>query len=87
MNDVTKQSVLDLLAAAKAHIDSGEHSEAVEKIDAAIAVVENEGVDTTSAEPEGEVEGCESEGDNEGAGEEGKPKDPPLPGEGSNGFD
>ena len=87
MNDVTKQSVLDLLAAAKAHIDSGEHSEAVEKIDEAIAVVENESVDTTSAEPEGEgeVEGGECEGDNEG-GEEGKPKDPPLPGTGNNGV-
>lgn len=90
MNNETRQSVLDLLAAAKTHIESGEHSEAVEKIDAAIAVVENEGVDTTSAEPEGEgevegeVEGGESEGDNEG-GEEGKPKDPPLPGQGTNG--
>lgn len=70
MNDVTKQSLLDLLEAAKAHIEAGEHSEAVEKIDAAIATVENEGVDTTSEEPEGEG---------------GKPKDPPLPGTGSNG--
>ena len=48
MNDVIKQSLLDLLAAAKAHIEAGEHSEAVEKIDAAIAVVENEGVETTA---------------------------------------
>lgn len=84
MNEVTKQSVLELLAAAKAHIEAGETSLATEKIDEAIAVVENEGVDTTSAEPEGEVEGevegGESEGDNEGA-EEGKPKDPPLPGQ------
>lgn len=55
MNEVTKQSLLDLLAAAKAHIEAGEYSEAAEKIDAAIAVVENEGVDTTSEETEGEV--------------------------------
>lgn len=48
MNEVTKQSLLDLLAAAKAHIEAGEHSEAVEKIEAAIAVVENEGVETTA---------------------------------------
>lgn len=87
MNQTLKQSVLELLAAAKTHIEAGETAFATEKIDEAIAAVENEGVDTTSAEPEGEVEGCESEGDNEGAGEEGKPKDPPLPGEGSNGFD
>lgn len=64
MNDVTKQSLLDLLEAAKAHIESGEHSEAVEKIDAAIAVVENEGAEPTA---------------------EDDPKDPPLPGTGSNG--
>ena len=76
MNEVTKQSVLDLLAAAKAHIEAGEHSEAKEKIDAAIAEIENEGVEATAAEPEG---------DSEGEGEEGKPKDPPLPGQGTNG--
>lgn len=70
MNEVTKQSLLDLLAAAKAHIEAGEHSEAVEKIEAAFATIENEGVNTTSADPEGE---------------EGKPKDPPLPGQGTNG--
>ena len=48
MNEVTKQSLLDLLEAAKAHIEAGEHSEAVEKIDAAIAVVENEGAEPTA---------------------------------------
>ncbi len=85
MNQTLKQSVLELLAAAKTHIEAGETALATEKIDEAIAVVENEGVDTTSAEPEGEVEGGESEGNNEG-GEEGKPKDPPLPGTGSNGH-
>lgn len=72
MNETLKQSVLDLLAAAKTHIEAGETAAAVEKIEAAVATIENEGVDTTSADPEGE---------------EGKPKDPPLPGEGSNGFD
>ena len=55
MNEVTKQSLLDLLAAAKAHIETGEHSEAVEKIEAAIATIENEGVDTTSEEPDDDV--------------------------------
>lgn len=52
MNEVTKQSLIDLLAAAKAHIEAGEHSEAVEKIEAAVATIENEGVDTTSENPE-----------------------------------
>lgn len=61
-----KQSLLDLLAAAKAHIEAGEHSEAVEKIEAAVATIENESVETASEE-------------------EGKPKDPPLPGQGTNG--
>ena len=70
MNDFKKQQVLDLLLSAKAHIEAGEHSEALEKIDAAIAEIENEGGETTAAEPEGE---------------EGKPKDPPLPGQGTNG--
>ena len=70
MNELKKQEVLELLAAAKAHIEAGETALAAEKIDEAIAVVENEGVDTTSEYPEGE---------------EGKPKDPPLPGTGSNG--
>ena len=70
MNGTLKQSVLELLAAAKTHIEAGETALATEKIDEAIAAVENEGVDTTSADPEGE---------------EGKPKDPPLPGQGTNG--
>lgn len=52
MNETLKQSVLDLLAAAKTHIESGETALAVEKIDAAIATVENEGVDTTEEEPD-----------------------------------
>lgn len=65
MNELKKQEVLELLAAAKAHIEAGEHSEAVEKIDEDIAEIENEGV-----EPSGE-----------------DPENPPLPGEGSNGFD
>ena len=67
MNETLKQSVLELLAAAKTHIEAGETALAAEKIDEAIAVVENEGV-----APAGEDEG-------------GKPKDPPLPGTGSNG--
>lgn len=52
MNEVTKQSLLDLLTAAKAHIEAGEHSEAVEKIDAAIAEIENEGVEPSGEDPE-----------------------------------
>ena len=52
MNEVTKQSLLDLLAAAKAHIESGETALAKEKIDAAIAVVENEGVEPSGEDPE-----------------------------------
>ena len=67
MNELTKQSVLELLAAAKTHIEAGETALATEKIDEAIAAVENEGV-----APAGEDE-------------EGKPKDPPLTGTGSNG--
>jgi hypothetical protein len=77
MNEVTKQSLLDLLAAAKAHIEAGETAAAVEKIESAVATIENEGVDTADATPGGDTEG-------EG-GEEGKPKDPPLPGQGTNG--
>ena len=64
MNDELKQSIIDLLVAAKTHIETGEHSEAVEKIDAAIAEIENEGVEATN---------------------EDEPKDPPLPGQGTNG--
>ena len=71
MNQIFKQSIIDLLEAAKAHIEAGETAAAIEKIEAAKAGVENEGVDTTSADPEGE---------------EGKPKDPPLPGQGTNGV-
>lgn len=50
MNETLKQSVIELLAAAKTHIEAGEHSEAVEKIDAAIAVVENEGAEPTAGD-------------------------------------
>ena len=70
MNELKKQEVLDSLAQAKAHIEAGEHSEATEKIEAAIAEIENEGVETASEEDS----------------EEGKPKDPPLPGQGNNGH-
>lgn len=63
--------MLELLAAAKAHIEAGEHSEAVEKIDAAVAEIENEGVEATSA--------AEGEGEN-------NPENPPLPGTGNNGV-
>ena len=76
MNEVTKQSLLDLLAASKAHIEAGEQSEAVEKIEAAVATIENEGVETANDAPsDAGVQGDE----------EGKPKDPPLPGQGTNG--
>lgn len=44
MNEVTKQTVLELLDAAKTHIAAGETASASEKIDAAIAAIENEGV-------------------------------------------
>ena len=74
MNEVTKQSLLDLLAAAKAHIEAGEHSEAVEKIEAAVATIENEGVETANNAP------------SDAGGEDGNnPENPPLPGTGSNG--
>lgn len=52
MNETLKQSVLDLLAQAKEHIEAGETALAVEKIDAAIAVVENEGVEPSGEDPE-----------------------------------
>lgn len=71
MNQTLKQSVLELLAEAKTHIEAGETALATEKIDEAIAAVENEGVDTTSEDPEDE--------------ENNNPTDPPLPGQGSNG--
>ena len=77
MNQTLKQSVLELLAAAKTHIEAGETALATEKIDEAIAAVENEGVETANDAP--------SDAGGQG-GEEGKPKDPPLPGQGSNGF-
>ena len=71
MNEVTKQSLLDLLAAAKAHIEAGETAAAVEKIEAAVATIENEGVDTTATTPGGSTEPDD---------------DVPLPGQGSNGV-
>ena len=55
MNETLKQSVIDLLAQAKTHIEAGETALATEKIDEAIAAVENEGVDTTSEEPDDDV--------------------------------
>lgn len=78
MNETLKQSVLELLAAAKTHIEAGETALAAEKIDEAIAAVENEGVETANDAP--------SDAGGQG-GEEGKPKDPPLPGQGSNGLE
>lgn len=57
MNGVTKQSVLELLAASKTHIEAGETAFATEKIDEAIAAVENEGV-----APAGEDEGGKPKG-------------------------
>lgn len=77
MNETLKQSVLELLAAAKTHIEAGETALAAEKIDEAIAAVENEGVETANDAP--------SDAGGQG-GEEGKPKDPPLPGQGNNGH-
>lgn len=55
MNAVTKQSVLDMLEAAKTHIEAGETTLATEKIDEAIAAVENEGTEPT-AEGEGNTD-------------------------------
>lgn len=52
MNQTLKQSVLDLLAAAKTHIEAGETALATEKIDEAIAAVENEGVEPSGEDPE-----------------------------------
>lgn len=76
MNETLKQSVLELLAAAKTQIEAGETALAAEKIDEAIAAVENEGVETANDAP--------SDAGGQG-GEEGKPENPPLPGTGSNG--
>ena len=69
MDEVTKQSLLDLLTAAKGHIEGGEHAEAIEKINDAIATLENEGVATASEDGDGKKPN--------------KPK--PLPGQGTNG--
>lgn len=52
MNDLLKQSIIDLLEAAKAHIEAGENNLAVEKIDEALNELANEG-----AAPAGEDEG------------------------------
>ena len=64
MNDELKQSIIELLVEAKANIEAGDTAVAIEKIDAAIAVVENEGAEPTA---------------------EDDPRDPPLPGQGTNG--
>lgn len=71
MNDVLKQSIIDLLVEAKAHIEAGETAAAVEKIDAAISEVENEGVEPTAGD-EGNTNP--------------DPENPPLPGQGNNGH-
>ena len=73
MNETLKQSVLELLAAAKTHIEAGETALAAEKIDEAIAAVENEGVEPANNTPS-------SPGDN-------PTTPPPLPGQGSNGLE
>ena len=72
MNQTLKQSVLELLEAAKAHIEAGEQAEAVEKIEAAVATIENEGVETANNT-------TSSPGDN-------PTTPPPLPGTGNNGV-
>ena len=69
-----KQSVLELLAAAKTHIEAGETALATEKIDEAIAAVENEGVETANDAP--------SDAGGQGGN---NPENPPLTGTGSNG--
>ena len=53
MNETLKQSILELLAAAKTHIEAGETALAVQKIDEATSLVENEGVEPAK-EPEKE---------------------------------
>lgn len=73
MNETLKQSVLELLAAAKTHIEAGETALATEKIDEAIAAVENE-----SVEPANDVLGEPSDNPT---------TPPPLPGQGSNGLE
>lgn len=90
MNAVTKQSVLDMLEAAKTHIEAGEHSEALEKIDAAICNVNSES-DEESEKTDGEEENPTDEGVNDtdpkepSNDDDEKPADPPLPGQGTNG--
>ena len=85
MEDLLKQELLSLLDAAKRHIEEGDSMEAIEKIEAAIANLENEGVATAD---EGGTEG-EGEGGADGLkdddGKENKPKPKPLPGQGTNG--
>ena len=56
MDELKKQAIIDLLEGAKAHIEAGETTSALEKINAAIAEVENEGVDTADATPGGDPE-------------------------------
>lgn len=73
MNQNLKQQVLELLQGALNHIQFGENSQASEKIEAAIAAIQEDEVAPASEEGD--------EGD-----EEGKPKDPPLPGTGNNGV-
>ena len=79
MNEVLKQSIIDLLEAAKAHIEAGEHNLAVEKIDGALNGLANEGVDTADADT-----GAPAQPDGGEDGDGGKIKDP-LPGTGTNG--
>lgn len=73
MNDNLKQSIIDLLEASKSHIEAGETAAAIEKIEAALAAVENEGVEPSNSTPS-------SPGDN-------PTTPPPLPGQGSNGLE
>lgn len=56
MNELKKQAIIDLLESAKAHIEAGETASALEKINAAIAEVENDGVDTADATTGGDPE-------------------------------
>lgn len=86
MEELLKQELLSLLNAAKTHIEEGEAAEAIEKIEAAIANLEDEGV-ATADEGEGGSEGEGEDGDGlKGEdGKEEKPKPRPLPGQGSNG--
>ena len=69
MDELTKQILLDLLSSAKAHIEAGEHSGAVEKIEEAIATIENEGV----APADGEEGGNRNDPPLPGQGTNGRP--------------